>query len=70
MTKKRSEFVFLSEQMQDAWVKRVNAAGGHFKLLPLAADVVARPRRAAHHRDDGDVPPPPSFKEVLQKRKG
>jgi hypothetical protein len=59
--------MILTEQLLEDYEQRVAAAGGHFKLLPLAGAVSARPRAAAGH--DGKVPPAPSLSESVRRRR-
>ncbi len=60
-------YAILTDQLRADYQRRIAAAGGHFKLLPLADDVptTRAPRAAA----SDSVPAPPSLREALGRRR-
>ena len=68
LLKLRTRASILTARLNEEYHQRVEAAGGHFKFLPLADDPKPKPR-AAHERDYGTVPRPPSLWEACKKRR-
>ena len=67
MTKAKKP-VTLCQQMLEAYEQRVIAAGGHFKMLPLADDVVPSVRKA-RTQASSEVDAAPSIADAIQQQK-
>ena len=69
MTVKQTQSVILSEHVRRDWAQRVSAAGGHFKVLPLAEDVVPSVRKARVQATESVLPSAPRMADVIQQQK-